>query len=138
MTASDCRAVEALLLFRDRLAGYGPERPFGRYGTAPNGESTYHAPPVLGEFLEALEAHGWLRGEYDQQEGMQFREASWQLRRADVATCRRLLLWCQRLDYWASWSPGEGWRDVIEDGFIPAILDRLATLHGEECGGLSV
>ena len=132
MDARRRASARRLVAFIPELERYGPGLPFEdpaspRATFAPDADGVYHMtggptyPPLLHSFVRELEDGGWLDGAYDQSEGLRYRERQDLLRDADADTLRRLLLWCQRSDYWT----GTGWKDAVESGFLVAILQRL-------------
>lgn len=79
-------------------------------------------------FRDQLVADGWLDGtEYSQKEGFDYMRRPSRLAVADLDTLKRLLLFCDRGEYWGSGF----WADAIARGFVSRLLHRMQVLLDE-------
>jgi hypothetical protein len=75
-------------------------------------------PRVFNAFRDQLVDDGWLEGEYSQDEGFRYMHNMCLIDDADVETLGRLLLFCDRGEYWSIGF----WKQAVESGFVTQIL----------------
>ena len=127
--------IEALTAFLPQLYADGFS-PVIRWegGKHANGTFTmpypnYHS--LVHEFFRRVAEDGWIDTEYDPEQAYQMLKDEDLIKSASISQIKTMLTFCLRGE---RFSDGH-WAQMIEEGYIRKLLERLNEIKSEECPG---